>query len=430
MKRFKKIIPAIVILLSLVIYTDAQIAATSVTKEFIFSAIKGANSKTDSILLPSIAKSVKLTEGDTAFFKIVSFKKGKLLLVFTPPSSFTGIARSKLQVNNSIGKRISEIDLTGLCTKGLEGENKAPLSDIVDALGYNVNLGWTTSANHCLPELQGDELASSLFQKAGNGKVEIIPVARYSPDFNLPFGFYVINESKPDIHQVGVLAKAASFPEHQTLFPALESGSNFFDPGKNSFGFYATGPAHSAYSEDVWNMLYFPANAVHATRMYPIRSKAGKPIVNTYLLCFEEAKNGDYNDYVFIVKNIIPVTVDPFAKLFNGKNLDGWNMFLRKIGSNSDPNKNFTFENNELHVLGKDLGYVITQKGYKNFHFKVEFKWGEKRWPPRENEKRDAGVCYNIPVMSLILSGHGRSNSRYRKEMWVTSGFWVLAPLK
>ena len=398
MKKFEKIIPAIVILLNFVIYTDAQIAATSVTKNFIFSAIKGANSKTDSIMLPAIAKSVKLTEGDTAFFKIVSFKKGKLRLVFAPPSNFTGIARSKLQVNNSLGKRISEIDITGLCTKGLEGENEAPLSDIVDALGYNVDIGWTSLANHCRPELQGDELASSLFQKAGNGKVEIIPVARYSPDFNLPFGYYVIKGSKPDIHQVGALAKAGAFPEHQALFPALETGSNFFDPGKNSFGFYATGPTHSAYSEDVWNMLYFPANAVHATRIYPIKNKSGKPLINTYLLCFEEAKNGDYNDYVFIVKNIIPVTNDPFVKLFNGKNLDGWNMFLRNIGSNTDPNKNFKIENNELFVSGKDLGYVITQKGYQNFHFKVDFKWGEKRWPPRENEKRDAGVCYNIAV--------------------------------
>jgi hypothetical protein len=76
MKRFERITPVLVILLNLVIYSDAQTAATSVTKNFIFSAIKGANSKTDSIMLPVMAKSVKLTEGDTSFFKIVSFKNG------------------------------------------------------------------------------------------------------------------------------------------------------------------------------------------------------------------------------------------------------------------------------------------------------------------------------------------------------------------
>ena len=51
-----------------------------------------------------------------------------------------------------------------------------------------------------------------------------------------------------------------------------------------------------------------------------------------------------------------------------------------------------------LHVIGKDLGYVITEKEYRNFHFKVDFKWGVAKWPTRENEKRDAGICYNIPM--------------------------------
>ena len=399
MKRFEKIIPVLVILLNLVIYTDAQTAATSVTKEFIFSAIKGANSKADSILLPAVARSVKLTKGDTASFKIVSFKNGKLLLRFTPPSNFTGIARSKLQVNNSLGKRISEIELTGLCTKGLEGENEASLSDIIHALGYDVDPGWTSLANHCRPELEGDELPASLFQKAGNGKVEIIPVARYSPDFNLPFGYYFIKGSKPDTHQVAILAKAGAFPEHQTLFPALETGSSFFDPGKNSFGFYATSPTHSAYSEDVWNMLFFPANAVHATRIYPIKTRSGKPLINTYLLCFEEAKNGDYNDYVFLVKNIKPVTsAEDYTNLFNGKNLDGWDIFLTGKSMNNDSERNFVVQQDgSVYVKGKELGYIRTKKGLTNYHFVVEFKWGEKKWPPRENAKRDAGICYNIP---------------------------------
>jgi Domain of Unknown Function (DUF1080) len=51
-----------------------------------------------------------------------------------------------------------------------------------------------------------------------------------------------------------------------------------------------------------------------------------------------------------------------------------------------------------LHVLGKDLGYAISEKGYTNYHFKVDFKWGERRWGSRQKEKRDAGVCYNIPM--------------------------------
>ncbi len=51
-----------------------------------------------------------------------------------------------------------------------------------------------------------------------------------------------------------------------------------------------------------------------------------------------------------------------------------------------------------MHVRGKELGYIRTNDHFTNYHFKVEFKWGVKKWPPRENDKRDAGICYNILV--------------------------------
>jgi hypothetical protein len=393
----KKTLLATCIFLCGIFFASAQNTAVF-KKSFVFSAIKGTVSKPDSVLLPANTALVKLVSGDTASFKILSYKKNKLLLAFTPASDFIGITKARLQVKSSSVKSITIIELTGLSTKGLEGENEPTLAAVAEALGYKVNVGWTTLANHSRPELQGDEVPYSLFQKAGNGKVEIVPVARYSPDFELPFGYYINKSEIPEKHEVGVLAKAAAFPEHQILFPAIASGKNSFDPGNNIFGFYFTSPTHSAWSEDAWNMLFYPANSVHATRIYPLRDSTGKLSVNTYLLCYEEAKNGDYNDYVFVVKNIKPATNDLFISLFNGKNLDGWHSFLRGIGSNTDPNNNFRIEDNTLHVIGKDLGYAITDKGYSNFHFKVDFKWGERKWPPREKEKRDAGVCYNIPM--------------------------------
>ena len=398
MNNLKKIILSLPALFYWVDSLNAQNPQLPAKNSFVFSAIKGTISKTDSLQLSNAVKYVTLSTGDTASFKILLYKKGKLLLAFCPSANFTGIARAQLTAKNTAGKLITTIQLTGLATNGLEGRNEAPLSQIVNALSYTTNVGWLTLDNNSLPELQGEEIAASLFHKAGQGNVEIIPVARYSPDFELSFGYYINTAAKPEKKQVGVLAKAGKFPEHQCLYPAISSGTNSFDPGDKNFGFYATSPSHSAYSEDVWNMLHFPANAVHATRIYPLRDKAGKLIANSYLLCMEEAKNGDYNDYVFIVKNVIPVATDPFTALFNEKNLDGWNTFLKGIGKNTDPDKNFSVEDGVIHVVGKDLGYVITEKGYSNFHFKVDFKWGDRRWGSRVNEKRDAGICYNIPV--------------------------------
>src|SRR6188768_1268932 len=166
----KKIVLAAFILLSGVFFANAQNKAPS-KKQFIFSAIKGTVSKSDSITLPAATISVRFYGGDTSSFKILSYKKLKLILVFTPPPGLIGITKAKLQIRTSSGNTV--LNLTGLSTKGLEGENEPTL------------------ANHSRPELQGDEIPYQLFHKAGKGKVEIIPVGRYSPDFELPFGYYI-----------------------------------------------------------------------------------------------------------------------------------------------------------------------------------------------------------------------------------------------
>ena len=82
--------------------------------------------------------------------------------------------------------------------------------------------------------------------------------------------------------------------------------------------------------------------------------------------------------------------------LFNGKDLNGWYTFLKYKGKNNDPEKIFSVENGLLHISGKEFGYMCTEKEYKNFALAVEFKWGEKKYPPRDADttKRDNGICY------------------------------------
>lgn len=41
-------------------------------------------------------------------------------------------------------------------------------------------------------------------------------------------------------------------------------------------------------------------------RTYPLKDRAGAAIPNGYLVCFEEAANGDYQDYVFTLYNVKP----------------------------------------------------------------------------------------------------------------------------
>lgn len=86
--------------------------------------------------------------------------------------------------------------------------------------------------------------------------------------------------------------------------------------------------------------------------------------------------------------------------LFNGKDLNGWYSFLNTKGKNNDSEKVFSVENGILHISGKEFGYIATEKSYSNFKLVAEFKWGTKKYPPRDADtiKRDNGICYYFPM--------------------------------
>lgn len=88
------------------------------------------------------------------------------------------------------------------------------------------------------------------------------------------------------------------------------------------------------------------------------------------------------------------------SRLFLPDKTDKWYTFLTASKRDNDPNKVFQFEKKVLHVSGQEFGYISTRKKYSNFHFTVEFKWGEKKFAPRLNAKRDAGIMYHVDYYS------------------------------
>jgi len=85
-----------------------------------------------------------------------------------------------------------------------------------------------------------------------------------------------------------------------------------------------------------------------------------------------------------------------FQPLFNGKDLKGWYSFLKVKGKNNDTDTVFSVSNGLLKITGKDFGYIVTEKTFTNFHLIAEFKWGQKKYPPRESVVRDNGICYYV----------------------------------
>lgn len=69
------------------------------------------------------------------------------------------------------------------------------------------------------------------------------------------------------------------------------------------------------------------------------------------------------------------------------------------LGLNVESPKIFTMIEEEgepvLHVSGEIYAGLTTLQEYENYHLSVWHKWGEKKWPPREKQKRDSGILYH-----------------------------------
>jgi hypothetical protein len=79
-------------------------------------------------------------------------------------------------------------------------------------------------------------------------------------------------------------------------------------------------------------------------------------------------------------------------KLFNGRNLDGWYIFLKDRGRNNDPKQVFTVQDGLIRVSGEEWGCITTQEEFENYKLSLEFKWGEQTFGDRATKARDNGV--------------------------------------
>lgn len=87
-----------------------------------------------------------------------------------------------------------------------------------------------------------------------------------------------------------------------------------------------------------------------------------------------------------------PQTVTETIELFDGQSLAGWYTFIKDRGVHSDPKGVFTVADGMIHITGEEFGCITTDKAYQNYKITVEFKWGDKRWAPREDRTRDSGL--------------------------------------
>lgn len=110
----------------------------------------------------------------------------------------------------------------------------------------------------------------------------------------------------------------------------------------------------------------------------------------------------------------------PWQPLFNERDLSGWKTwlstpqptssvadqpkdasgkYLGPIGPGSDPLRVFTIVQVDgraaVRISGEVFGTLTTVATFSDYHLRLQFKWGELRWPPRRQAARDGGLLYH-----------------------------------
>ncbi len=92
-----------------------------------------------------------------------------------------------------------------------------------------------------------------------------------------------------------------------------------------------------------------------------------------------------------------------WTPLFNGKDFSGWYIISGQKPKNEDPTHLFQVHDGMVHMY-KDAengskqpsGYIVTEKEFSSYHLRFQYKWGGKKFQPKENARRDAGLLYHV----------------------------------
>lgn len=83
---------------------------------------------------------------------------------------------------------------------------------------------------------------------------------------------------------------------------------------------------------------------------------------------------------------------DNKLELFNGENLDNWNIYVSS--PDVEPGELFWVEEGVINTLGVPNGYIRTKETYSNFELHVEWRWTGK--------PTNSGVLINVQGKEMI----------------------------
>jgi hypothetical protein len=282
--------------------------------ELHFSGLRGATKSSDSVAIkndsnqPVQVSDIRVIGEQAETFRVLELPL--LPLVLPPASSVSfsvvfqphadakpGVHHARVRIIRNEDDDGPPCDLTGLVAKGKAAADEPTLQQILESLGYDVDVG-STSLN--VPaEKSGDEILAPTFVRAKPGNVGFYLIARYTADEDSTFGTYSVVSGKPVPRPIGSAARG----HHQTLNPELEGESQTsLDPGNVVFGLFLKVGKRTFYSDDALNT----GPRKHLAKVFPLRSRGHELVQDAYVVAFDEDGNGDYQDHVFMMWNVKP----------------------------------------------------------------------------------------------------------------------------
>ena len=122
---------------------------------------------------------------------------------------------------------------------------------------------------------------------------------------------------------------------------------------------------------------------------------------------------------ILLCSNCGQEELEPWHPLFNGTNLDNWSHYLSVPDSSlnipdwprdstghyegplrqEDPLHVFSIDtlNGEpvLRISGAVIGNLYTKETFANYHLRLQFRWGHKKWSRMQGRPRDGGILYH-----------------------------------
>ena len=75
-----------------------------------------------------------------------------------------------------------------------------------------------------------------------------------------------------------------------------------------------------------------------------------------------------------------------------------WYAFTKTDNNRIKSSEVYDFSNGMIRMYGDNIGYLMTNKSYKNFELSLEFRWNIDEKFNQGKGKKNSGVMYNIPT--------------------------------